>query len=410
MTNPLQNKHVLLGVTGSIACYKAADLASKLGQAGAEVDVILTEAATKFISPLTFQSVTGRRAYNEADLWGGEGHVVHVGLAQEADLLAIAPATANTIAKMAQGEAGNLLTLTALAAECPLLLAPAMDAGMWSHPATQANLATLVERGAAVSGPEMGHLASGLQAVGRMSEPAAILGMIRHLLAQGGPLAGRKIVVTAGGAQEPLDPVRYIANRSSGKQGFALAQAALDLGAEVTLITAPTGLETPAGAARVETRTTEEMLGAVVNHTTEADALVMAAAAADFQPVRTAAQKIKKAGGVPIIELTTAPDILLEVAKGKKKSGHPRVTVGFAAESEDLLANAEKKLESKKLDLIAANDISAGDAGFAADTNRVTLLFADGRKKELPLMGKYEVAARIMAEVTELLNKTIHPD
>ncbi|MDH5605599.1 MAG: bifunctional phosphopantothenoylcysteine decarboxylase/phosphopantothenate--cysteine ligase CoaBC [Anaerolineae bacterium] len=405
MTNPLKNKRILLGLTGSIAVYKAADLASKLNQAGAEVDVILTEAAQQFIAPLTFQSVTGRKAYTEADLWGDQGHVLHIGLAKHADLLAIAPATANTLAKLAHGEAGNLLTLTALAAECPLLLAPAMDGGMYNHPATQANLAVLAGRGASIIGPEEGHLASGMKALGRMTEPHILLGHIRRLIAKRGPLAGKKVVVTAGGTQEPIDPVRFLANRSSGKQGFALAQAALDLGAEVTLIAAPTPLETPGGAERVDVRTAGEMLSAVLAHSKDAAALVMAAAVADFRPAEISAEKIKKAGGVPKIELAPNPDILKEVAKVKKKSGFPKVTVGFAAESQDLLMNAEGKLRSKELDLIAANDISAADAGFSVDTNRITLLFAGGTQEALPLTSKTEAAEAIMAHVAALLGE-----
>jgi phosphopantothenoylcysteine decarboxylase/phosphopantothenate--cysteine ligase len=236
MTSPIHGKHIVLGVTGSIACYKAADLASKLAQYGARVEVVLTHAATRFITPLTFQSVTGQRAYQDSDLWGGEGHVLHVGLGHRADLLVIAPASANTLAKLAYGLADNLLTLTALAAHCPTLLAPAMDGDMYTNPATQDNLEILRQRGAVIIGPAEGHLASGMLGVGRMVEPAEILGHIRWMLGRGGVLKNRKIIVTAGGTQEAIDPVRAITNRSSGKQGFALAQAALDLGADVTLI------------------------------------------------------------------------------------------------------------------------------------------------------------------------------
>jgi len=401
--NPLQDKRILLGVTGSIACYKAADLASKLRQAGSEVDVILTEAGAKFITPLTFQSVTGRKAYIDADLWGAEGHVLHIGLGKAADLLVIAPITANTMAKLAHGEAGNLLTLTALAAACPLLIAPAMDGGMFNHPATQANLEILKARGAVVVGPETGHLASGMSAIGRMTEPLALLEHIRSLLAQGGPLAGRKVVVTAGGTQEPLDPVRHFTNRSSGKQGYTLARAARDMGAQVTLISAPTHLDAPVGVDRVDVRTTEEMLTAVLEHSAQADVLVMAAAVSDFKPTKTAKEKIKKTSGAPTIDFEPTPDILQEVAKAKQKGKYPRVTVGFAAESQNLLANAEAKLKSKGLDFIAANDICADDAGFDVDTNRVTLLFADGEKEDLPLMSKDEVAVVIMEQVSERL-------
>ena len=401
--NPLENKRIILGVTGSIACYKAADLASKLRQAGAEVDVVLTDAGAKFITPLTFQSVTGRKAYMDADLWGDQGHVLHIGLGKAADLLAIAPITANSMAKMAHGEAGNLLTLTALAAECPVLIAPAMDGGMFNHPATQANLEILKERGVTVVGPEIGHLASGMQSIGRMTEPLALLDHMRFLLARGGPLTGRKIVVTAGGTQEIIDPVRFLANHSSGKQGYALARAARDLGANVTLITAPTHLNAPIGAEVVDVRSAEEMMSAVMTAASRADALIMAAAVADFRPKKSTKDKIKKADGVPTLELEATTDILQEVSKQKSKKGYPKVMVGFAAESKDVAKNAEKKLKAKGLDMMAANDISAVDAGFEVDTNQVTLLFADGEKEELPLMGKDEVAEVVIERIKDLL-------
>jgi phosphopantothenoylcysteine decarboxylase/phosphopantothenate--cysteine ligase len=403
MTNPIENKRILLGVTGSIACYKAADLASKLRQAGAEVDVVLTPAAVEFITPLTFQSVTGRRAYVEADLWGSEGHVLHIGLGKEADLLVVAPATANTMAKLAQGLADNLLVLTALAANCPLMIAPAMDGGMFKHPATQANLDVLRERGAIVVGPATGHLASGLVMAGRMVEPLELLGHIRLALGKDGPLKGRKVVVSAGGTQEVIDPVRFIANCSSGKQGFAIAQAALDLGAEVTLVAGETHLDAPVGARRVDVRTTQDMLAAVLEAVSDADALIMAAAVADFRPAEAVGHKIKKGEKVPQIELALTEDILLEISKQKEKSGYPRVTVGFAAESDDLIKNAKKKLSSKNLDMIVANDIRATDAGFGVDTNRVTILHAGGEKEELPLMSKAEVGEVVMGHLQALL-------
>lgn len=405
MTTPLSNKRILLGVTGSIACYKSADLASKLRQAGAEVDVILTEAAQQFVTPLTFQSVTGRKAYVDADLWGDQGHVLHIGLAKDADIFLIAPATANTLAKMVHGEAGNLLTLTALAAECPVVVAPAMDGGMYTHPATQANLETLKERGVTIIGPEEGHLASGLKATGRMTEPLALRDHLRFLLAQGGPLAGKKVVVSAGGTQEPIDPVRYITNRSSGRQGFALAQAALDLGAQVVLVAGPTALEPLLGAETIDVRTAEQMLQAVQTHAADADVLIMAAAVADFRPKDTAKNKIKKGDGMPTIELTNTADILRTIAGQVAKTGHPKVMVGFAAESQNLLMNAEKKLKSKELDIIVANDISADDAGFGVKTNRVTILYANGEKEELPLMGKDEVALKVLEKITEIMEK-----
>lgn len=398
---PLTGKRVLLGVTGSIACYKAADLASRLTQLGAEVDVVLSQAATQFIAPLTFQSVTGRRAYVDQDLWGPEGHVLHVQLGKDADLVLIAPATANTLAKLANGQADNLLTLAVLASTVPLLLAPAMDGGMFDNAATQSNLKTLRERGAHIVGPVAGHLASGLSGTGRMVEPAELAGSVRVHLGAGGALRGRKIVVTAGGTQEPIDPVRVIANRSSGKQGYALAQAALDLGAQITLISGPTALAAPVGAKIIEVDTAEQMRVAVLEAAGGADALLMAAAVADFRPDKSESNKIKRAGGAPDLKLVPNADILQEVGASADK---PKVMVGFAAESNELLKNAKHKLESKKLDLIVANDISAADAGFETDTNRVILLGKDGAQEELPLLTKAEVAQRVLHKVVALLS------
>jgi len=396
-------KHIILGVTGSIAAYKAADLASKLTQQGAQVDVIFTSGAEKFITPLTFQSVTGRKAFADADLWGGEAHILHVGLGHRADLLVIAPCTANTLAKLAHGLADNLLTVTALAMSGAILVAPAMDAGMYENPTTQENVRILQERGVLFAGPAEGRMASGLSGTGRMMEPAEILGHIRLALARGGKLAGKRIIVTAGGTQEPIDPVRYITNRSSGKQGYALAQAALDAGAAVTLVTHPTGLVPPVGADVVEVRTTQEMLDAVLRACENADGLVMAAAVADFRVKHVAEHKLKKRDGIPQIELTAAPDVLGTVAQARGNLKHLKVVAGFAAESRDLVENASAKLTSKQLNFIAANDISADDAGFAVDTNRITLLHADGRREPLPLMGKDEVAEAIVERVAALL-------
>jgi phosphopantothenoylcysteine decarboxylase/phosphopantothenate--cysteine ligase len=399
----LEGKRIVLGVSGSIAAYKGADVASKLTQAGAQVDVILSSTAEKFVTPLTFQSVTGRRAYTEKDLWGNEAHVLHVGLGHGADLFVIAPCTANTVAKIAYGQADTLLTVTALAATCPLLIAPAMDAGMFDHPATQENLETLRTRGATIVGPAEGHLASGLTGMGRLLETAEIIGHLRLALGRNGPLAGKRIVVTAGGTQEPLDPVRVLTNRSSGKQGYALAQAALDAGAQVTLITTPTSLTPPIGARVVPAETAKQMLDAVLKESSGSDALIMAAAVADFRPKELARDKIKKEGGIPQVELEGTADILKTVTADGSSRKRPRVVVGFAAESRDLLENATAKLNSKRLDLIAANDIAARDAGFASETNRVTLLFADGRSEALPLLSKNEVAEIIVARVADLL-------
>jgi len=404
MITPFHKKRIVLGVTGSIAAYKAAELASKLAQHGSLVDVILTQAAANFVSPLTFQSVTGQPAFTEADLWGAQGHVQHIGLARSADLLVIAPITANTIAKLAHGIADNLLTVTSLAARCPLIIAPAMDGGMYSHPATQANLEILRQRETLIIGPEEGHLASGLSGIGRMVEPVELLGQIRYTLSQQGPLLGKKFIVSAGRTFEPIDPVRGLTNRSSGKQGFALAQAALDRGADVILISGPTNLTTPTGAIRIDIQTAVEMRDEVLKALPGSTALLMAAAVADFRPASVTDDKVKKVDGVPEIHLEPTPDILSEILDEKERNGYPQISVGFAAESRDLLSNARRKLEAKQLDLIVANDISAADAGFAVDTNRVTILDAGGGEEVLPLISKSEVAQFVIERVVGLLD------
>jgi phosphopantothenoylcysteine decarboxylase/phosphopantothenate--cysteine ligase len=395
----LTDKPIVLGVSGSIAAYKAADLASQLTQAGAQVDVILTAAAARFVTPLTFSALTGRPARTDADLWDPGQHVPHVALGERAAAVLIAPATANLIARLAHGLADDLLTVTALAARGPLLIAPAMDGGMYAHPATQANLAILAERGVQVLGPATGRMASGLTGPGRLLEPEELLAHLRLRLAQGGPLAGRRIVVTAGGTQEPLDPVRFVTNRSSGKQGYALAQAALDRGAEVVLISAA-GADPPLGARTVRVRTAAEMLAAVLEEAPRADALLMAAAVSDYRPAETAGHKLKKQAGEPLeLVLAQTADILGAVAEQKRASGRPSVLVGFAAETSDVLANAREKLRAKHLDLMVANDVAAPDAGFEVDTNRVTLLDAGGGLENLPLLSKGEVAEHVLDRV-----------
>jgi phosphopantothenoylcysteine decarboxylase/phosphopantothenate--cysteine ligase len=413
----LQGKRLILGITGSIAAFKAAELASRLTQMDALVDAILTPAAEKFITPLTLQSVTGRRAFTEGDLWGGEAHVLHVGLGHSADLMVIAPCTANTLARLAHGEADNLLTITALAAQCALLIAPAMDGGMLDHPATQENLAKLKERGAYIAGPAEGHLASGLSGKGRLLEAVELVGYIRFVLGRKGRLAAKKVVVSAGGTQEPLDPVRVLTNKSSGKQGYALAQAAIDAGADVTLITAPTALMPPIGARMLAVQTAKQMLEAVLNESAAADVLIMAAAVADFRPKQIEGKKMKKRDGIPHIELEATEDILEAV--GRQRSGksalqpvatgrnvaakRPCIMVGFAAESHALLENAGEKLKSKGLDLIVANDISSKDSGFGVENNRVTLLYPSGKQEPLPLMNKSEVATAIIDRLAAFL-------
>ncbi len=403
----LRDKGIVLGVTGSIAAFKAADLASKLTQAGAQVDVILTAGAQRFVTPLTFSALTGRAVHS--DMWAADadpdGHIAHVRLGEHADLLLIAPASAHTIAKLAHGLADNLLTLTALAARCPLLLAPAMDGGMYHHPATQANLQTLVERGATLIKPDEGRFASGLGGRGRLPEPPELLGHVRRALGRVGALAGRKVVVTAGGTREALDPVRQFGNRSSGKQGHALAQAALDAGAEVTLISSARGLPTPVGATRVAVDTAQEMLEATLAAARAADALIMAAAVADFRPAQRQTQKLRKRGHDEGLRLDLEPtaDVLLAVSEQRVQYGRPRFLVGFAAESEQLLQRAAEKLARKKLDLVVANDISVADAGFEVDDNRVTLLAPGRAPEELPLMPKSGVAELVVARVAGAL-------
>lgn len=403
MTNPISGRRVVLGITGSIAAYKATELASKLTRSGAWVDAILTQAATEFISPLTIQSVTGKRAYIDKDLWGSEGHVLHVHIGHSADLMLIAPASANTIAKLAHGIADNLLTLTCLVANCQIVIAPAMEAGMYSRPATQNNIHTLKDQGAIFLGPTEGHLASGMTGLGRLEDPENIIQEIRFLLSRSGPLTGKRIIVTAGGTREPLDPVRFLSNRSSGKQGYALAQAALDYGAEVILISAPTPISPPKGTQVIPVETAEQMLQAVMDHAENMDALIMAAAVADFKPVDFRKEKIKKDDGVDNIELEHTTDILEAVSRLKKSKSLDLKIVGFAAESQDLKKNAQKKLHGKNMDMIVANNILDKDAGFGVDTNKVLLMYSDGSTEQLPLMNKNEVAEKIIQHLSSWL-------
>jgi len=407
----LQNKRLILGVSGSIAAYKSIDLASKLTQAGAQVDVIMTEAAQKFVTPLAFRSVTGRPVYTS--MWGIEDHVRHVGLGETADIFLIAPATAHTIAKLAHGLADNLLTVTALAARCPILLAPAMDGGMYDHAATQANIATLQQRGVEFIGPAEGRMASGLTGLGRMVEPPELLNAVRLALARSGPLAGLHVVVSTGPTREALDPVRYISNRSTGKQGLAVAQAALDAGARVTLVAGPISEPAPLGVARIDVETTQQMGEAVLAATADADALFMVAAVADFRPERQSERKIKKTeqedggnGGWGLaIGLEVTLDILSAVKERREKTGYPRVSLGFAAETHDAFEYGRQKLLRKGLNFIAVNDVLAEGAGFAVDTNRVVLLSSAGVVEEMPLLSKTAVAERLVHHVAKALGR-----
>lgn len=400
----LKNRRVLLGVSGSIAAYKSVDLASKLTQAGADVDVILTESAARFVTPLAFRSVTGRPVYT--DMWSLDEHVRHVGLGESAEVFLIAPATANTLARMAYGLADNLLTVTALAARCLVVVAPAMDGGMYDHPATQANVATLRERGVLVAGPVTGRMASGLSGLGRMLEPAELVGEVRQVLAREGVLRGRRVVVSTGPTREALDPVRFISNRSTGKQGMAVAQAALDAGAAVTVIAGPMCEAAPYGARVIAVETTQQMGEAVLDCTADADVLFMVAAVADFRPENVAGQKIKKTENAEwglAIGLEKTLDILSAVKERRDRSGFPRVVLGFAAETHNAFEYGREKLLRKGLNFIAVNDVLAEGAGFAVDTNRVVLLSSAGVVEEMPLQSKTAVAERLVRHVAHAL-------
>ena len=395
----LRDKRVVLGVTGGIAAYKVADLASKLVQAGAVVDVIMTGGAQQFVTPLTFQALTKRPVRTDiyAD-WLGED-TGHVGLAHNASILVVAPATAHSIARLALGLSDDMLCAVYLSTRAPVLIVPAMESGMYMHPATQEHLDTLRQRGATVMLPGEGHLASGASGVGRMPEVPEILAAIKRTLGKDGPLAGKKVVVTAGGTQEPLDPVRFIGNGSSGRMGYAIAEEALNAGAEVTLITGAASAQPPYGVELVKVRTTHEMEKAVHQAVQDADALIMAAAVADFAPRQVSDQKIKKTDAGLTVELERNPDILTGLAE----LDLPRlVRVGFAAETENLLENARGKLEKKKLDLNIANDAAAS---IGAESSSIAFVRKDGSAQQLPNLPKGESARAIVMEVARLVQE-----
>jgi len=395
----LSNKTIVLGITGSIAAYKAAAIASQLTQAGAKVNVIMTKEAIQFISPVTFRAITSRPVVTEMFDLASEFSIGHVSLAKAADIVVIAPATANIIAKLAAGIADDMLCCTVLATKAPVLIAPAMETNMYNNPVTQDNLSKLKARDFVIIAPATGWLASGKEGPGRLADTNDIIGSICQVLGRDRDLAGKHIVVTAGGTHEPIDPVRYISNRSSGKMGYALVEAARDRGAKVTLVTAPASLPEPVGVDVVKVNTAEEMRQAVENVTPRADALVMAAAVADYRPTKAAKDKIKKGEAGLTLELECTPDILGSVKGILMK-------VGFAAESSNLVENAKQKLTQKGLDLIVANDITASDSGFGADSNRVTIMDREGRVDSLPLMPKREVADKVLDRVTELFPKS----
>jgi phosphopantothenoylcysteine decarboxylase/phosphopantothenate--cysteine ligase len=357
----------------------------------------MTEAATRFITSLTFSSITHRPVASDMFATTTEFEVEHIALAERADVVVIAPATANIIAKLAAGIADDLLTCTVLATRAPIILAPAMNVNMWEKQITQDNIARLRSRGFNIVDPGYGAMACGAVGVGRLADTEQILAVIRQVLGRKGDLKGKRVVVTAGGTQEPIDPVRHIGNRSSGKMGYALAEAARDRGAEVILISAPTLLPDPTGVKTVRVQTALQMREAVLNAVTKADVLIMSAAVADYRPVSASKTKLKKESSPRItLELTRNPDILSEVTGDLIK-------VGFAAESENLIKSAAAKLKAKNLDLIVANDITAPDSGFDADTNKVVLIDRQGKKEELPLLPKPEVAHKIIDKVVEML-------
>ncbi len=388
----LKGKFITLGVTGSIAAYKAAEVASLLAKAGADVHVIMTAGACKFVAPATFAALTGNPVHT--DLFGGAGGrlIPHIELAK-AHLLVVAPATANILAKAAHGLGDDLLSATILAAKGPVLFCPAMNVQMYRNPATQANIAALKRYGHRVLEPGRGQLACGEQGEGRLPEPEEIFEEIARLLGPAQDMRGLRVLVTAGGTREPIDPVRFISNYSSGKMGYALARAAAARGAAVTLVSAPTALAPPGGVQVVFVETAQQMYEAVLEHFPQADIVVKAAAVADYRPAKTAEQKIKKEGETLVIELERNPDILFEL--GRRKQPH-QVLVGFAAETENLLANARRKLAEKNADLLVANDVTRPGAGFGADTNIVKLIYRSGETVDLPLMEKTALADRIL--------------
>jgi phosphopantothenoylcysteine decarboxylase / phosphopantothenate---cysteine ligase len=396
----LHGKRITLGVTGSIAAYKAVALASTLHQSGAIVDVAMTVEAQRFVQPLSFQAITHRPVF--ADLWapGMEADIAHVTLGRESDAILVAPATAHNLAKLAHGLADDPVSVTALAARGPVLVAPAMDAGMYTHPATVANLETLRARGVVVIEPEAGHLASGLVGLGRLAAPEGILDALRATLGRSGDLAGRMIAVTAGGTHEPIDPVRFITNRASGKMEYALAEAARDRGAQVLLITAPTALRQPGAMEVVHVEQATQMLEVLRANYARLDALIMAAAIADFRVAEPSAHKVKRGAEGLALRLVPNPDLTAETAH--LPTERSPVRVGFAAETQDLVAQAQNKLSRKSLDLIVANDVSGGGV-FGQDTNQVTLLWADGRQQPLPRLPKPEVADRVLDALADLL-------
>ena len=395
----LTGKEIVLGVTGGIAAYKAAEVVSRLRKMGASVHVIMTENARQFITPLTLETLSANPVVHDTFERPATWEVEHIALAKRAEVFVIAPATANILAKMACGIADDMLSTTVLATKAPVLVAPAMNTGMWTAPATRQNVETLRQRGVRFVGPEAGFLACGDEGSGRMSEPAAIVGAIEAILCPRRDMEGLRVMVTAGGTRERIDPVRYIGNDSSGKMGFALAEAARQRGAEVTLVCGHTTAKRPEGIPVTEVESTCELYDAVLARAAEQDVVIQAAAPADYRPAHPSAQKIKKQAGEGItLELVENPDIAAAVGAAKRPG---QTLVGFAAETEHLLDNARRKLDKKNLDMIVANDVSQPGAGFNVDTNMATLLTREGMV-ECPLQSKRDLAERILDEIVAL--------
>lgn len=394
----LKGKNIVVGVTGGIAAYKAVEIVSRLKKQGANVHVIMTKAATEFVTPLTFREISGQPVV--CDMWDEpkQWHVQHIALATLADLFLIAPATANIMGKIANGIADDMLSTTVMATKAPVVLAPAMNTNMYLNPLVQKNIQSLRSFGYKVLSPDSGTMACGTEGVGRLPEPEKIVEEVVAFLCKNSQLFGKKIVVTAGGTREPIDPVRFIGNRSSGKMGYALASAAAQRGAQVVLISGPTSLQPPDGVDFREVETTQEMMQAVLKEYEDCHIVIKAAAVADYKPQKKEEHKIKKASDYLELRLEKNPDILLEL--GKRKNG--QILVGFAAETQDLLCHAQEKLNRKNLDMIVANDVSLPDAGFNVDTNIVKLLYRNGSSEELPKMGKSDLAEIILDKI-ELL-------
>lgn len=390
---PLAGRRVAVGVSGSIAAYKAVSLVRLLAERGALVDVVMTPAATRFVTPLTFGSLSHRPVLTDLMALDAEQQIAHIEIAEGVDAIVIAPATAHLLGELAGGLVGNVVAAVALASRAPVVVAPAMDAGMWTHPATQRNVETLRGFGYRIVEPEVGALASGLTGIGRLAEPQTIVDAVEQLFAHAGDLDGLQVVVSAGGTREPIDPVRFIGNRSSGKMGAAIAEAARDRGATVTLVAGSMTAAAPTGVTVIEATTAAAMRQAVLRAAPGADILVMAAAVSDFAPRRTSSSKIKRDGAALQIELVPNPDIVAEV--GEMADGVRPFLVGFAAESDDLEANALSKLRDKGLDLIVANRVGGPFDAIGSDDNRVIVFSAEGAITDWPMLPKRQVAERL---------------